>query len=212
MLDETVQQEMVQQINSVISDADGHEDMYLVTRAKAVIERLTRVGSTYMKMAAEATSQGFTDGARRDHLENVLVALRDDIAHGYLKTFEELVHASLFADILGQAEELLNHEYKDPAAVLVGGALEIHLRELAKKNGIAVEQENRKGKAMPRKVEDLTNDLTRENVYSKHVNRQVKGWYGLRTDAAHGNYAEYNADEIKEMLKGVKDFMEKHPA
>ncbi len=211
MLDETVQQEMVQQIDSVLKDGvrEASDTQFFHTRAMALIDRLTPARSVYARMAATVMEE--IRGLRGDRLQHILTALKADIEAGFLQTIEELVHASLFADILGQAEELLDHKYRDAAAVLVGGALEIHLRELAKKNGVSVEQ-TRKGKAVPRSVEDLTNGLTKQGVYNELTNKQVKAWYALRTAAAHGDYGKYEAADVKAMLNGVTNFMEKYSA
>jgi hypothetical protein len=70
------------------------------------------------------------------HLCGTLRALRQAVASGYLDNVQELIHASVFADFLEMAEHLLGEEYKDSAAVLIGGVLEGHLRKLCDKNGI----------------------------------------------------------------------------
>jgi hypothetical protein len=68
----------------------------------------------------------------------ILRALREDYAHGYVRTVQELVHADVFADFLDMASELLTKGYKDAAAVIVGSVLEEHLRQLATLNSMSI--------------------------------------------------------------------------
>lgn len=36
--------------------------------------------------------------------------------------------------------------------------------------------------------------------------KNVTAWLGLRNKAAHGQYAEYNADQVRVMQSGVSEF------
>ncbi len=68
----------------------------------------------------------------------ILEAIRDQIKGGWIETTKGLVTAEVFADFLEMAEHLLEQQYKDAAAVLVGGVLEEHLRQLCGTAGVAV--------------------------------------------------------------------------
>src|SRR5579862_4321004 len=60
----------------------------------------------------------------------ILTAIQSQIKGGWIETTKGLVTAEVFADFLEMAEHLLEQQYKDAAAVLVGGVLEEHLRQL----------------------------------------------------------------------------------
>ena len=56
--------------------------------------------------------------------------------------------------------------YKDAAAVIAGGTLEAHLRQLCTKNDIAVNIVTPKG-SKAKRAEQMNTDLYKNRVYSK---------------------------------------------
>ncbi len=72
-------------------------------------------------------------------LAGVLESLAEDYRNGHLQSFAERVHSDIFSDFLEMADYLLEDEgLKDPAAVLIGGVLEQHLRTLCDKHSIPI--------------------------------------------------------------------------
>jgi hypothetical protein len=141
-----------------------------------------------------------------------LKALRHEVSSGYLVSVQELIHASLFADFLEMAEHLLGEGFKDPAAVLIGGVLEEHLRKLCNKNGIPTEAPDSKGRDRPKKAETMNSDLAGNGIYNKLDQKAVTAWLDLRNKAAHGRYHEYESQQIKLFLDSVRDFISRNPA
>ncbi len=143
-------------------------------------------------------------------LVGILRALRADYAAGRLQAIRELIHAELFADLLEASQHLLDESYKDPAAVLAGGALEAHLRKLADKNAVALLEPDGK----PRKTSAIAVDLARNppGAVSKLDSKSVTAWLGLRNDAAHGDHAKYTAAQVALMIAGIRDFITRTPA
>ena len=131
----------------------------------------------------------------------VLRALRREYDEGYLTTVKGLVRAEVFADILGMAEHLLEQGYKDPAAVLVGGVLEEHLRSLCADRSIPTETSGR-----PKKAAAMNADLFRVSAYNKLDQKNVTAWLDLRNKAAHGSYDQYTQEQVRMMLSGVTEF------
>ena len=131
----------------------------------------------------------------------VLRALRREYDEGYLTTVKGLVRAEVFADFLGMAEHLLEQGYKDPAAVLVGGVLEEHLRSLCADRSIPTETSGRSKKAAA-----MNADLFRVSAYNKLDQKNVTAWLDLRNKAAHGSYDQYTQEQIRMMLSGVTEF------
>jgi len=84
--------------------------------------------------------------------------------------------------------------------------LEEHLRQLCNKNGIAVTR-TKNEKDVPLKADMLNSELAKADVYTKLDQKQVTAWLGLRNKAAHGEYDEYNEDQVRNMISGVVEFM-----
>ncbi len=124
-----------------------------------------------------------------------------------MQTVQELVHASVFADFLDMAKELLDKGFKDPAGVLTGSVLEEHLRKLADKSTIPTTGSDGK----PRNAEATNTDLGAQ-VYGIGEQKQVTAWLDLRNDAAHGHYDNYDQSQIALMIQGVRAFVIRHPA
>ena len=66
----------------------------------------------------------------------ILRAAKNDFEGGWVITTKGLVSAEIFSDFLEMAEYLLENDYKDPAAVIIGSVLEEHLRQLSQRHGI----------------------------------------------------------------------------
>ena len=109
------------------------------------------------------------------------------------------------------AEHLLEENYKDPAAVIIGSVLEENLRELCNRNNIAITTTDPKtGKVKPNKAETMNVDLCKNGVYNILVQKSVTAWLDLRNNAAHGKYGEYDLTQVKNLLQSVRDFIIKY--
>jgi hypothetical protein len=175
----------------------------------AAIQRATGQDSAYsteLENAAEKLADPWIQ-ARIPYVGGALRAVLHAIESGYLVTVEELIHADVFGDFLEMAHYLLDEGYKDPAAVLIGGVLEGHLRKLCVKSGIATELTEENGKPRPKKAERMNTDLAGKQVYSKLDQKSVTAWLDLRNKAAHGHYAEYSQEQVALMSQGVTDFL-----
>ena len=103
------------------------------------------------------------------------------------------------------AQHLLAEGYKDAAAVMIGGVLEEHLRQLCLTHGVAIST-SKAGVDVPRKADALNADLAKANVYGKLDQKNVTAWLDLRNDAAHGHYTRYTADQVEIMHRGFLEF------
>jgi hypothetical protein len=171
----------------------------------AAIHRLAPPGTSYRRSAELLVGR---NGHALMPLTGILRALRSDYENGYLQSFQELLHADIFADFLAMAKYLLEQGYKDPSAVIVGSVLEEHLRKLSLKNGIPIDKEGGTAK----KADTLNADLSNANVYSRLDMKSVTSWLDLRNKAAHGHYDVYTQEQVDLMLRGVQDFITRHSA
>lgn len=140
------------------------------------------------------------------NLKGVFLAAKTDYEAGYTLKLQSLVAADVFADFLEMAEYLLQESYKDPAAVLVGGVLEEHLRRLCQHNGISITRPTAQGRTVPLKADAMNAELARWKVYSKLDQKSVTAWLDLRNNAAHGEYDAYNQEQVRNMLEGIREF------
>lgn len=189
--------------------ADAQE---IITILAATIDRLAPIGSRYRldQQRTMELNKAYPIQVL-DDLTGVLRALRSDYESGYMRAIQELIHADVFADFLEMATYFLDQGYKDPAAVMVGGVLEEHLRKLCLKNGLPIEDVKPSGNE-PKMAGRLNDDLAGQKVYSKLDQKTVTAWLDLRNKAAHGKYVEYTKEQVELMVQGVRDFLTRHPA
>ena len=136
----------------------------------------------------------------------MLQAVRGEIEQGWLSTTKGLISANIFGSFLEMAEHLLEEEYKDPAAVLIGSALEQHLKSLCEANDIEITV-IRNERLVQKKADVINADLVKGGVYTKLDQKSVTYWLGIRNNAAHGNFTEYNKEQVSLMLSGVSEFI-----
>jgi hypothetical protein len=137
----------------------------------------------------------------------VLRAARGEVSGGWNVRARTLLSAEIFADFLEMAEYLLENKFKDAAAVMTGGVLEEHLRQLCRKHGVAETFVDAKGKTVPKKADAMNADLTAAQVYNKLDQKNVTAWLDLRNKAAHGDYGAYAAEQVEGMHRAVGEFM-----
>jgi len=189
-----------------------------VAACLACVERFVDKNSAYMRQAEAAIEHrklyGPTDYMRAHSIYGIVEALKADVAAGYLTKLKELAHADVFSDLLETAEYFLNEGHKDPAAVMVGGVLESHLRQLCQKQSppIDTEETTPTGATRAKKAERLNQDLAGVGAYSKFEQKSVTAWLDLRNQAAHGHYNQYATEQVRLFLMGVRDFIVRFPA
>jgi hypothetical protein len=178
----------------------------IAMRLMAVLSRLSYKDSVYYQQSQEINGP---NSLKVRDLGAILRALRADVDAGYIQSLSEIAHAEVFVDFIEMADELQQKGYKDAAAVIVGGVLEGHLRELASKAGLSTT----KADGFSQKADTLNNELaTKASVYNSLQQKSVTAWLALRNDAAHGNYEAYDHRQVATLIHEVRDFMVRHPA
>lgn len=142
---------------------------------------------------------GYTDAFRA---QGVLKAAAEDLAGGHLFELRQLVEADVFDDFLEQAEHLQTAGYHPAAAVIAGCVLEDALRKLCGKHSIGLS-------AKP-KLDQMNADLAKAGVYTKLTQKRITALADLRNKAAHGEWTDFNAGDVDEMLTSVRRFLEEH--
>ena len=132
----------------------------------------------------------------------ILRAAEDDIRGGYLQKVEMLVSAEVFYDFLDMAKHLLDNDYKDPAASLIGAVLEDSLRRICGNNNITVKSDDN--------ISSLNKKLADKDVYNRLKQREIEVWNKLRDYADHGYFDQYKPSGVTDMLKGVRNFLSEY--
>ena len=179
---------------------ENWRNLELATSAQAAIDRLAPSDSAYTKSLAWVR-ENYHLKSQLPHLMSIVDALRHDYAAGALAPISDLIRAEVFDDFLEMASHLLDQGYKDPAAVMAGSVLEQHLRTLCDRVGIPT-----LANGQPKKADLLNSELATKSTYNKLDQKNVTSWLGLRNDAAHGHYERYNAEQVRILILGIRDF------
>ncbi|MCF2855912.1 hypothetical protein L1286_00385 [Pseudoalteromonas sp. SMS1] len=139
-------------------------------------------------------------------VQGIALTVKHDVENGLIGSIKGLLQAEIFANFLEIGEHLLSEGYKDAAAVTIGAVLEDGLRELCKKNDIAIVKPN----GAPLTIEPLNTELAKNEVYSKLTQKQITSWAHIRNKAAHGQYGEYDKTQVEMMLLFVQSFADQH--
>jgi hypothetical protein len=215
--------QFVKHINSVIDwyrkEANNEENKWIndaagfgiIARAKTIIEQVAGKNSAYYEQMQIILKQEWLEPYKAQMLIGVLTALRGDLLDGYLASVTQLIHGAVFNDFLDMARHLLEEGYKDAAAVIAGGVLEAHLRQLCIKNGLAIEQTTSGKAPRPKRASQLNQELG-NNIYSLFDQQNVTAWLALRNNAAHGKFSEYSGSQVSLFIEGIQDFISRNPA
>lgn len=194
-------------------DARSAHDSQFITASLAAIDRISGPRSAYAEQARSllAAYQNYHCGIVRVQFRGMIEALLSDVQSGCLTSIAELIHGEVFGDFLEMADHLLDEGYKDAAAVVGGGVLESHLRQLCAKTGIEVEITTGND-VKAKKADRLNSDLAGAGAYSKLDQKNVTAWLDLRNKAAHAKYGEYGKEQVALLLASVRDFVTRCPA
>lgn len=191
-----------------LSDLPKTDRQSLVTSSIAAIHRITGENSTYNKEIKRIQTISPNFHFYISGIMGVVKGLKYDIDNGFLQSLIELIHGDVFSNFLEMASHLVENGYKDAGAVIAGSTLENHLKQLAVKNGIATNDENGK----PKKASTINVELAKANVYEKLDSKNVTAWLDLRNKAAHGNYGEYNREQVSLLILSIQNFITRKPA
>ncbi|MGW3931337.1 hypothetical protein ACWECC_25005 [Streptomyces microflavus] len=193
-----------EQYKAAASKGEGRE--VAINRLEAAIDRIALPGSTYVRQLD--LWRGMSISNKAYNVSQVAQALRHDLSDGWTDSVVELVHADIHSDYLEMADTLLGSGYKDPAAVIVGTSLEVHVRALCVKHRVDTELPS----GAPKKADTMNADLKKAGVYGTLQQKQLTAWMDLRNKAAHGDWKEYDVQQVRLLIDGVRDFMLKYPA
>ena len=174
-----LQKRFLSQLDHVISISDkincksDRGVQKIISMSCSAIEQISGRNSMYTRLMKNTLARRSDNihtpndqSFKVDPLIGIVEALREDIKAGFVQSVEEIIRGELFTDFLDMASHLLEEGYKDPAAVIAGGAIEAHLRQLCEKNSIDTNVSTHSG-VRPKKANQMNADLVKIDVYSK---------------------------------------------
>jgi hypothetical protein len=192
-------------------DDDSFHTEHIISSARLAIERVCPPGSTLIKQMETVLAGSDNDYVKADKITAIAATLKGALENDHLVQFEELIHGELFSDFLDMAEHLLAEGYKDAAAVIAGGSLESHLRQLCIKYGIAITI-TKHGATNSKTASPMNDNLVGAKVYPPTQYKLISAFIGFRNDAAHGDYGKYTDGDIQTMIMGIRVFQGNYPA
>lgn len=190
--------------------SDGMGGYYLVDTQRAsqwkisclnILQRAFGEESLHSKEYVKATEQLDYESVKIGN--SILMAALDDLEGGYLADVRRLMEADLFSEFLDQAEHLLSIGYYQAAAVVAGCVLEDALRKMCQQNP-DIELPDKP------KLSWMNDRLKEHNVYNNLTHKRITANSDIRNKAAHGQWEEFDKDDVKEMMSSIKAFMEKY--
>jgi hypothetical protein len=151
--------------------------------------------------------------ADADRMLGVLRSVENSYERGFLEPLFVQLERALAGDYLAQAEELLDEGHRGkcdhvPAAVLLGAVFEKRIRTLCADQSPPIEV--RTPDDHPKKLIVLIEDLKRALVFNETTAKELRWIAGVRNNAAHGEFGEFDRDDVERMQTSVRQFLEDH--
>jgi len=169
-------------------------DLYFELRVSAInlLSRLASEDSIYVQELKQMAPNAFS-------IKGVLEAARTDYLQGFMADQKLLISAEVFSDLLVQAEVLLDHDYKDAAAVLIRAVLEDGIRKLCQANNVAVGKRDT--------LQQLNEDLYKRKIYSALQHKEIIAKAEIGNCAAHARFDQYTKADVEAFLDFVLRFL-----
>ena len=215
-LDERITERLEQLIDAgdLIAQGLGADDYYgsdhtLAQRVSQwtiscgnLLDRVFGSSSPYYIEFSECRGAGLEKSYIFNLALGALKAAADDYKHGFLFEVRNIVAAEVFDEFLEQAEYLLGVGYQGPAAVIAGSVLEDGLRKLCQRRNIALS-------AKP-KLDTMNADLYKAGAYNLLTQKKITALADIRNNAAHGQWDQFTARDVDDMVQAVRSIMAQH--
>lgn len=133
-------------------------------------------------------------------IKGLLIGALDDFNNGFITGQEFLIAGEIFDTVLEESKHLVNKHHKDAAAVLGRVVIEDCLKRIARREGIDDTF----------KASRINDELKKANLYSQPQWRLIQSWLDTGNAAAHGNFSEYDENDVTNMLSGIEHFFANH--
>jgi len=169
-------------------------DLYFELRVSSInlLTRLASEDSIYVQELKTMNPNAFS-------MKGVLEAARVDYLQGFMADHNLLISAEVFSDLLVQAEVLLEHDYKDAAAVIIRAVLEDGIKKLCEAHKIEA------GKRET--IQQLNEKLYKAKAYTALQHKEIIAKAEVGNCAAHGRFDQYKKEDVAAFLEFVLRFL-----
>lgn len=175
----------------------------LFSRSANLIENITSRDSFYFREAERiimgSKRQGGIIKNEIQMLIGHLSALLTDLENGLLANIEYTISANSFLDFFEHARHYLHQNKKMEASVIASSVFEDTIRKIGRKNELEFP-----------KLDRLIDELKKAEVINSTEMKKFKFFAGIRNEAMHANWDSITIDDIKDLIKGVEQSIEKY--
>lgn len=144
-----------------------------------------------------------------EFLTGFLRSVRKELEAGSLDSLALQIEAEVLSDYLDQASAVLAGDRDEPnhiaAAVIAGASLERCLRTLC--GALSPPEPTSNDKGAPLGMSALIDALKKRTVFNELQAKELRAWAALRNAAAHGQFADFNRQQVETMVVGVVRFI-----
>ncbi len=172
-------------------------DLYFELRVSSInlLTRLASEDSIYVQELKQMKPNAHA-------IKGVLRAAHTDYLQGLIADNKLLISAEVFSDLLVQAEVLLDHDYKDAAAVIVRAVLEDGLRKLCESHKIEAGRRDT--------IQQMNEKLYKASAYSALQHKEIIAKAEVGNCAAHGRFNEYKKEDVAAFLEFALRFLSEY--
>lgn len=199
---ETVLKTSWQPDGNWVTGPPTYVDLAEFTKWRARCKLLARLlGPVGRSWEAELTADWNNKVEHAIKTQGTLKAIKLSAAEGILLELQDLILADAFANLIEQAEYLLDQGYFLASGVLLRAVLEERLRRLADHYTLTF------SKLKPT-LNDYNTELYKASVYDKITFKDIDALTAIGNDAAH-NGANLSAVDVSRMREGVVRLLQK---
>ncbi|GMQ63522.1 hypothetical protein [Vallitalea maricola] len=168
-----------------------------LTKARNIIKITFGEHSIHYVELDKKLNVGVSRPSDVDAITGVLMGALDDLENGYIVGQEFLIAGEIFDSVLEEAKHLLETSHKDASAVLGRVVVEDALKRIARREGIDDTY----------KTSRINDELKKIQIYTQPQWRLIQAWLDIGNSAAHGNFSNYDNNDVKNMLSGIEQFL-----
>jgi len=169
----------------------------LMTEVLSLIPHIYGFGHPNSQRVINAYNQQSLKGL--EIVKGILEGTKNNIENGLISEITENITIDIKSDFLNSAQEFIENDQKDPAAVLGCVVLEDSLKKLAKKNGI--------GGMHNKELSVVANTLLSKKIIDKSTHSSILSFRNLRNAAFHTQWNEISLESVKLLLTFLPIFI-----
>ena len=178
------------------------------TSCIAVLDQVVPQGSLLRSTVNDLSSLS-NEPARIEFLVGFLRSVRTELLAGSLDSLALAIETEILSDYLDQASAVLAGARDEPnhiaAAVIAGASLERSLRAIC--NSLTPLESVINDKGAPLGMSALIDVLKKRTVFNELQAKELRAWTALRNSAAHGQFEDFNREQVEAMVAGVLRFV-----